>query len=314
MKKILCFRNSRLGDYLISIPALNIIRNENKNCKIYYLTDKNKLYKNLPQSIENNKIVDKFIDYDLNFKSLFKLLLKLKSKNFDKIYYLQEKSNLYRELRDYIFFSLINLKNKNGFFTKRKNYKKYSETIQISNRVNSKLKSRQIYNFSKLRLKTNKPIHDFKYITISIGGFSQPSLWKINKWSFLTKLILSNSNYKILIIGTKDDIVSANQISLINKNKIINLCNKTSLNQLINIIKFSKFHITNDNGSMHVSTLFKKKTICLFNNHDPEGKWYPLNKNAIILRDQMGVNKISPIKVFKNLCRFSDFRYHLSRR
>ena len=54
----------------------------------------------MPQSIENNKIVDKFIDYDLTFKSLFKLLLNLKSKNFDKIYYLQEKSN-FTQWNDY---------------------------------------------------------------------------------------------------------------------------------------------------------------------------------------------------------------------
>ena len=44
-----------------------------------------------------------------------------------------------------------------------------------------------------------------------------------------------------------------------------------------------------------------KKIICLFNNHDLIGKWYPLNKNAIILRNNNGVNYIKPTKVFKNL-------------
>ena len=43
----------------------------------------------------------------------------------------------------------------------------------------------------------------------------------------------------------------------------------------------------------------KKKTVCLFNNHDPVGKWYPCNKNAIVLRDRFGVNNIRPNKVFK---------------
>ena len=31
-------------------------------------------------------------------------------------------------------------------------------------------------------------------------------------------------------------------------------------------------HITNDNGSMHISTLYSKETIYLFSNHDPKGK------------------------------------------
>ena len=34
---------------------------------------------------------------------------------------------------------------------------------------------------------------------------------------------------------------------------------KNNLNQLMNIIKFSKLHITNDNGSMHIASLFLKK-------------------------------------------------------
>ena len=37
---------------------------------------------------------------------------------------------------------------------------------------------------------------------------------------------------------------------------------------------------------MHVASLYSK-TLCLFNNHDPLGKWYPANKNAIIIRPKM---------------------------
>ena len=61
MKKILCFRNSKLGDYLISIPALKLIRKKYPNCKIYYLLVKNNFMPNLPKIIENKKIVDEFI-------------------------------------------------------------------------------------------------------------------------------------------------------------------------------------------------------------------------------------------------------------
>ena len=39
MKKILIFRNSKLGDYLISLPSIKLIK-KYKNCKIYYLSSK----------------------------------------------------------------------------------------------------------------------------------------------------------------------------------------------------------------------------------------------------------------------------------
>ncbi len=95
---------------------------------------------------------------------------------------------------------------------------------------------------------------------------------------------------------------------MINKKRILCLCGKNNLDDLLNVIKFSKFHITNDNGSMHVTSLFSKKSICLFNNHDPLGKWHPTNNNAIILRSKFGVNNISPFNVFKKLSMYIDFR------
>ena len=81
--------------------------------------------------------------------------------------------------------------------------------------------------------------------------------------------------------------------------KIISLCGKNNLDELLNIIKFSKLHITNDNGSMHLATLYSKKTLCLFNNHDP-GKWYPANKKAIKIRSNNGINSINPYFIFKS--------------
>ena len=90
-------------------------------------------------------------------------------------------------------------------------------------------------------------------------------------------------------------------LNLKNKKRIISLCGKTELDKLFTLIQNSTVHITNDNGTMHVSTIFSKKTICLFNNHDPIGKWNPSNKNAIIFRSKNGVNGIKPISVYKKL-------------
>ena len=307
MKKILCFRNSKLGDYLISIPALVLIRKKNPNCKIYYLTSRSKFYKNLPKKLGKKLIIDEFIFYENNFKSIIRLFFKLRSLEIQKFYYLQEKSNLYRELRDFIFFFLINIKKRYGFFTKKKNYKKFSETMQITGRVDKKITKKQIKLFSKISLIKETPLYKFNYITISIGGFSQKKIWEMKNWSILIKLILSNYNFKIVILGTKEDIDSARYLSLIDKKKIFSLCGKTNIEQLLNLIKFSKIHITNDNGSMHISSLFSKKSICLFNNHDPEGKWYPLNDNATILRHKLGINLIKPILVFKKINKILNF-------
>ena len=41
-----------------------------------------------------------------------------------------------------------------------------------------------------------KPIYNSNYITISIGGFSQPKLWNIQNWSNLIDMIIKTKNCK----------------------------------------------------------------------------------------------------------------------
>ena len=79
MKKILCYKNSKLGDYLITLPTIRLIK-KNKNCKIYYLTIKNKFYKNFPQTLEKTKVVDEFIYFNNNLLDKLKLIFFFKKK------------------------------------------------------------------------------------------------------------------------------------------------------------------------------------------------------------------------------------------
>lgn len=299
--KILCFRNSNLGDYLISIPSLKLIRKKYPNSKIYYLTSKSKNYRILPKIINNTLLVDKFIYFNPTIHNYLILLKKLKSYNFDIFYYLNEKTNIFREIRDFIFFKIVASKKIYGFFSKKINYTKNSETILLAKRVKNNISKLQVVNLNQIKRKKKKSPYKFKYITISIGGFSQPEIWKLDNWIYLIRLLLKNKKYKIIILGTKSDYKNSIILKSKNKKRIISLCGKTELDELFTLIQNSTVHITNDNGTMHVSTIFSKKTICLFNNHDPIGKWNPSNKNAIIFRSKNGVNGIKPISVYKKL-------------
>ena len=304
MKKILCFRNSKLGDYLISIPSIKLIREKYPNCKIYFLTTRSKKYQSLPSIINNTLLVDKFIYFNNSFNYYLKLLKILKSYKFDVFYYLNEKKNKAKEVRDFIFFNLIGITLIYGFFSDKLDYSSNNETFQIARRVDKNVTKKKILRLNFLKKNKKKPIYKFDYITISIGGFSQPKLWNIQNWSNLIEMILKKKNYKIIIIGTKEDLINSKILSSKNKKNIISLCGMTNLDELFNVIEYSKFHITNDNGSMHIASLFSKKTICLFNNHDPIGKWHPSNKNAVILRSEKGINGINPYKVYNKLIKF----------
>lgn len=298
--KILCFRNSKLGDFLISIGTLNLIKKKNPGCEITYLTDRNKNLKYLPTKIENQKIVNNIIYYDYSFKGLIDLIIELRKKKFDKVINLQDEKFFSKKLRNYIFFSFCKIPKKIGFFYKNKSYRLFSETVQLAKRIDRNFKASKIYELNKLKIKNEKAILSGDYITISHGGYSSPRLWDMNNWKILLRLFINNYNYKVIILGSKSEKKAANSLTQINRKMILNMCG-TDLEELFNNIKFSKLHITNDNGTMHVSTIYNKKVICLFDNNHPYGKWFPENKNALILRPKNGICETTPYLVFNKI-------------
>lgn len=317
--KILVFRNSNFGDYFISMPVLRLLRKKYKNCKITYLTIKNRKQFSLPLKIGNEQIVDNFFlinkrDYR-NFKKLRNISEKIKKKKFNKLIYLQEYSNIYSLIKHYIFFYFIGIPEIIGFkyYFNKRDYSKDNETIQITRRIFKNLKKKTISNFQFLKSYNKKKIITEKYFTIGPGGFAlgrlpdkiktyKPVRWKSENWIKLCqKLISRYKNIKIVITGTKKERLLSKKLKKKFKNKIIDKCGKTNVAEWINIIKYSELHICQDNGSMHLATLFQKKNIALFNNHDFYGKWFPLNKNSYVIRLEGDINTIELSHIFRGI-------------
>lgn len=317
--KILVFRNSNFGDYFISIPVLRLLRKKFKNCNITYLTIKNREKFSLPLKIGDEQIVDNFFLIDKKdyryFKNLRKIIEKIKKKKFDKLIYLQEYSSIFSLLKHYIFFYFTGIPEIIGFkyYFYKRSYSKESETIQIARRIFQNLKKKTIISSQFLKSYNEKKIIRQKYFTIGPGGFAlgrlpdkiktfKPIRWKNENWIKLCqKLISRYKNIKIVITGTKKERLLSKKLRKKFRYNIIDKCGKTSVNEWINIIKYTELHICQDNGSMHLATLFQKKNIALFNNHDFYGKWFPLNKNSYVIRLEGDINTIELSHIFRGI-------------
>jgi ADP-heptose:LPS heptosyltransferase len=83
--------------------------------------------------------------------------------------------------------------------------------------------------------------------------------------------------------------------------KVINLINKTSVEELAYLINNSLLHLCHDDGSMHLSTLLKKKTLALYHNHDIDNRSNPISKNFFTIRDKNNINNISVYRVYNKV-------------
>jgi len=124
--------------------------------------------------------------------------------------------------------------------------------------------------------------------------------WGAQNFVKLAKLIRSDLNLKIILIGGPDDIDECNLIISVDK-KIINLCNKTELKTLPYIFKNAKLIVGNDTGTSHLAATTKTLMIEMFGPTDPN-KCKPLRANIVAIKaPYSSMKNISVDYIFKEI-------------
>ena len=127
-------------------------------------------------------------------------------------------------------------------------------------------------NFDQSRFKSFEEIIfqngslDIKTAILFISANKKPNIWNYKNY---TKIILEliSHNFKIILLGTKNDIDQINLLksSLDTKNKnLIDLTGNTSFEDLFYICQMVDLSISNDTGIIHITNLFNIKTFAIF--------------------------------------------------
>jgi ADP-heptose:LPS heptosyltransferase len=104
-----------------------------------------------------------------------------------------------------------------------------------------------------------------KRIIIAPGGGFPEKCWGDQNFTELTNVLLKNENYKICIIGSKED---KNRISSNDSSQLTNLCGKLSIRQSAAMVSVADFVVCNTSLCMHLAGAFRIPSLTLL------GKWY----------------------------------------
>jgi len=96
----------------------------------------------------------------------------------------------------------------------------------------------------------------------------------------LAKLI--GDKHRILVVGGDDDKVDAEYI-IEKTSNTINLCGKLTIPELRYVFEKTKVAISLDTGAMHLCDSTKTKLITLFSTRDLSNKWFPNNKDSVVI-------------------------------
>ena len=116
-----------------------------------------------------------------------------------------------------------------------------------------------------------KPVEG-KYYIIIPGARWQTKIWPAEYYAQLVCIIskkLNLSDLTPVIVGSRKDEEIAEKISKLSRGITVNLTGKTTLRELVSIIKGASFVITNDSGPMHIASAVKTPVIAIFGPTSP---------------------------------------------
>ena len=147
------------------------------------------------------------------------------------------------------------------------------QALAISNSLTPKLNVSPIANQSvqaKLQSAQIDPANI--YVMCPGAEYGPTKRWPTSHFAGLAqRLIASNSNNQIILLGSKSDHALAQAIDSQAKQDghIHNWCGNTSLDEAIALIGTSKAVISNDSGLMHIAAALKTPQVAIFGSSDP---------------------------------------------
>ncbi|WP_419171933.1 glycosyltransferase family 9 protein [Halobacteriovorax sp.] len=273
IKSIAIMRTSALGDIIWTLPMLNRIRKAMPNTKIYYITSNT--FAPLLEGIENVELIK--IDKPKKLKDYFKLQRVFEPYHFDVLLCAQA------NFRINFIYPFIKAKKKIGFDSKRgRDLQKFfiDESIPFKKEhsVEAFLGFSDQLGIVSSEIEFNLPIQKVTVGNLPLGDYvvihpkasSLQRTWSTKRYIEVTNLIKEKYDIPIVLTGIPSDKDICHEIENESNAHIINLCGKTSLNELKNVFLSAKLVIAPDSGPAHMAAALNTPVVGLYTAVPPE--------------------------------------------
>ena len=279
--KILIVKPSSLGDVVHSLPFLNAMNTCFPGAEIHWV-----IAKGLEDLLDGNPMIKRLwiinkdawkkIDNAKNTVTEINILFKgLKTEKFDLVIDLQGL------LRSGIITSATRAPVRIGFQEAREG-SRFFYTHKVKGGTDIHAVERYLKIAAFLGCDTSEIIFPFpeadtissliphpssfrEYAILVPGARWKTKIWSPEKFGELASRLPVQS----VVVGSKTDKDSADLIVTLSKGKAISLAGKTSLKELIAVMRKAKFVISNDSGPMHIAAALGIPVYAIFGPTDP---------------------------------------------
>jgi len=299
IKNVLVFQTGGIGDVIRIFPIIESLKKGFPDVKVSVFTE---FDKGFFKAMGISNIIDEFYIFDPNFGYLKKisLIYKLHKKDFDLIISTSRGDGM---IECSIMAFLIGAPFRVGFFMDGAGFLythklDFCKDVPIIEQNISLLKMLDLTDCKKnisISCKTGVikkflPKKDDSFL-IAIHPFvrnhEKERAWPLSKFIELTRRLQHLYDPYIFILGSKRESKKASEFDSVfsSNRKIKNLVGKTTISEVMAILKSSDLFIGNDSGLLHIANLFKVPSIGIFGSTSPrqvlsaEDNCIPIIKN-----------------------------------
>ncbi|MDO8535489.1 MAG: lipopolysaccharide heptosyltransferase II [Candidatus Omnitrophota bacterium] len=307
-KRIIIVRMDRIGDVVLSTPALKAVRDAYPDGHIAVLV---RPYAR--DVVDGNPNIDEVITYDKLGKEKsvigkIRFICSLKNKKFDIAIIFHPKNS------SHILTFLAGIPERLGYGKKSRIFltKKIPHTKQYGLRheidyvlellryvgieASSKDLCMPVNSASDGKIeklfKENGISQSDIVITIHPAASCRSRRWALERFAKAADTIAEKYGARIVIIsGPGDDKLMGDKVATMIKSKALNLAGKTSVSDIASILRRSRLLISNDSGPVHISCAVGTPVISIFGRKDrglSPARWGPVGKRDIAIHKDAG--------------------------
>lgn len=310
MKNILIFRIGQLGDALVSLPAIKIIRERHRQHRLVLLTDyhPDKDYVSSWETFEPTGWFDEVVFYEPpaalwdSLKETSSLAKRLRALAPEYVYALPPERNDRQLMRDHLFFKYIVgarnyigpqfsiLHGKNPLNDTSCGEPEWRRLIGIigTEKLSApfRLHIPESETTRALDVLHSEGMEPGSMLLVLGPGSKMPSkVWPIDRYVELgARLTQTFPELSLVILGGENECSQGQQLCKRVGERIYNLAGKLSIYGSAEVLKNSVCYVGNDSGVMHLAGVAGRPCVALFSARDKPGKWAPYGDSHQILR------------------------------
>ena len=313
--KIVIRAPNHLGDCVLALPMINEVREAHPGSSVTLLAPEN-----LSEVYDNNQAVDRIIKFPDTYKhglaGVFKLKEYIKNEEFEIGYVLPP------SFSSASVFKLAGVRERIGYIADGRRLL-LTKALPLPSPINAAHRSETYFNLLRRSVDTEiayvkpkiflsdedigrgqKLLKDFginegeKFAVISFRAVGESRRWGIDKYTELTKRIISEHDSKVVLVGLDADRLEGDKIAAsAGESKVSNQAGKTGVRELASVLSQSSMFIGNDSGVAHLAAAVGAPVVVLSGADDPK-ETSPLASKKKLLY----LSNLDCISCVKNKC------------